>query len=305
MRIVSLIASATEIVCALGFENQLVGRSHECDFPEPIICLPTCSAPKIDVSASALEIDRQVKEVVQKSLSVYQVDVEKLKQLNPDVIVTQDHCEVCAVNLKDVEQAVCDWLGKKPKIVSLRPNSLSDVWLDIKNIAQALEVPERGEDLVTTMIKRMTKISIKAKSLKQKYSVACIEWFDPLMAAGNWVPELVEMLGAEDLFGQAGKHAPWMKWEPLMRKDPDLILTMPCGWGLKRSRKELCSLTTRPEWDSLKAVRNGNVYLTDGNQFFNRPGPRLVESMEILAEIMYPGDFQFNHNKSWQAQNES
>ena len=300
MRIVSLIASATEIICALGFEKQLAGRSHECDFPESVVHLPTCSAPRIDVSTSSLEIDRQVKDVVRESLSVYSVDTEMLKQLDPDVIVTQDHCEVCAVNLKDVELAVCDWLKKKPKIVSLRPNSMSDIWLDIKNVAQALEVPERGEDLVATMVNRMTSISKKAKSLNQKYSVACIEWFDPLMAAGNWVPELVQMLGAEDPFGQAGKHAPWMKWEQLIERDPDIILTMPCGWGLERSRKELSSLTTTPGRDNLKAVKNGNFYLIDGNQFFNRPGPRLVESMEIMAEILYPEWFQFNHKESWQ-----
>ena len=301
MRIVSLIASATEIVCALGFEEQLVGRSHECDFPESIASLPKCSAPKIDVSASALEIDRQVKNVVQKSLSVYHVDAEKLKQLNPDVIVTQDHCEVCAVSLKDVEDAVCSWLEKKPKIVSLRPNSLSDIWLDINNIAQALQVPERGEQLVSTMINRMTAISNKAKSLNQKCTVACIEWFEPLMAAGNWIPEIIQMLGGEDLFGQPGKHAPWVDWETFVNNESDVIITMPCGWGLERSREELATLTAKPEWDSLKAVRNGKTYLANGNQFFNRPGPRLVESMEILAEIMYPADFQYNHTQSWQS----
>ena len=299
MRIISLIASATEIICKLGFEKQLVGRSHECDFPATITCLPKCSSPKIDVSASSFEIDRQVKDVVRKSLSVYNVDTEKLRELDPDVIVTQDHCEVCAVNLKDVEKAVCDWLDKKPRIVSLRPNNLSDIWLDIKNVAQALGVPVLGDELVSTMINRMTAISNKAKSLDRQPSVACIEWLEPLMAAGNWIPELVAMLGANDLFGQPGVHSPWLNWETFVDKDPDYIITMPCGWGLERSRRELSAITTKPDWEKLKAVKNSNVYLTDGNQFFNRPSPRLVESMEILAEILYPEDFSFDHTLSW------
>ncbi len=296
MRIVSLIASATEIICALGFENQMVGRSHECDFPEGITRLPACSSPKIDVSVSALEIDRQVKRVVQESLSVYRVDTEKLKMLKPDIIITQDHCEVCAVNLKDVKQAVCDWLENTPKIVSLRPNNLADIWIDIKNVAQALGVPKRGDDLIRAIQTKMEKISTAAKNINKKYSVGCIEWFDPLMAAGNWVPELVGMLGVVDLFGIPGEHAPCLTWDSLVDRNPDFILTMPCGWGLSRSQKELSCLTSDSRWNQLKAVKNNRAYLTDGNQYFNRPGPRLLESMEIMAEIIYPKVFNFGHH---------
>ncbi len=139
MRIVSLIASATEIVCKLGFQDQLVGRSHECNYPEEIIHLPACSSPKIDANASADKIDKQVRDVVQESLSVYRIDCDRLKQLRPDVIITQDHCDICAVNLKDVKRAVCDWLDNEPEIVPLHPNSLRDIWTDIKNVARALD----------------------------------------------------------------------------------------------------------------------------------------------------------------------
>jgi iron complex transport system substrate-binding protein len=300
MRIVSLIASATEIICALGFEKQLVGRSHECDFPGAITSLPACSASKIDVNATSIEIDRQVKKIVQESLSVYHVNVEKLKELNPDVIITQDQCEVCAVSLKDVEQAVCDWMGTSPKIVSLRPNDLNDVWLTIRQVARALNIPEAGDEVVDQLCHRIHKIEADAKWLNCTFSVACIEWFDPLMAAGNWVPEFVSMLGCQDHFAMPGKHAPWMTWERLREVDPDYIVTMPCGWNISRSLEEIGCLVNQIGWQDLKAVKDNHVYLTDGNHFFNRPSPRLVESLEILAEIIHPESFDFGHQKSWQ-----
>jgi iron complex transport system substrate-binding protein len=300
-RVVSLIASATEIVCALGFEDQLVGRSHECDYPESVRRLPACTAPKFDVHGGSADIDRRVRTVLQDALSVYRVDAELLKQMRPDVIVTQSQCEVCAVSLRDVEQALCEWLDSRPRIVSLQPDALADVWADIRRVAEALGVPERGDDLVGRLTRRMDDVAGQSRPLPQRPTVACVEWIEPLMASGNWMPELVEMAGGVNLFGAAGKHAPRLTWEQLCAAEPDVILVLPCGFDIARSRQDMPALTGKAEWPRLRAVRQRRVYLLDGNQYFNRPGPRLAESLEILAEVLHPGAFRFGHEGTgWQ-----
>lgn len=300
-RIVSLIASATEIVCALGFEDQLVGRSHECDYPPGVKRLPVCTAAKLNIHKSSAEIDRQVKSLVEKALAVYDVDAALLERLEPDVIVTQSQCEVCAVSLRDVERAVCSWLQRCPRIVSLKPDALVDVWRDIADVAGALGAYDRGVELVERLQSRMNPLAEKARALTEQPRVACIEWVEPLMAAGNWVPELVELAGGDNLFGTAGKHAPWMTWEQLSAADPDVIVFMPCGYDLARTRQDVPLLEAKPGWGELKAVRTGRVFVTDGNQYFNRPGPRLVESLEMLAEILHPAAFRYHHEGTgWQ-----
>jgi iron complex transport system substrate-binding protein len=300
-RVVSLIASATEIVCALGFEDALVGRSHECDYPDSVKHLPVCTEPKFNVKGSSCEIDQRVKAVLREALSVYRVHADLLRQLGPEVIVTQAQCEVCAVSLRDVEQAVCNWTGSRPRILSLEPNALVDVWDDIHLVADTLGAPERGADLIGRFQGRMGEIAGRARGLSARPTIACIEWIEPLMAAGNWMPELVDMAGGRNLFGEAGKHSPWMTWEELCAADPDVVLVMPCGFDIGRSRQDMPVLTRRPEWPCLRAVRSGRVYLADGNQFFNRPGPRLVESLEILAELLHPAAFRFGHEDTgWQ-----
>lgn len=295
-RIVSLIPSATEIVCALGFEEQLVGRSHECDYPRGILDLPACSSARIDVRGSSRQIDDRVKSMLQEAASIYAVDAELLDRLEPTLIVTQTQCEVCAVSLKDVEAAVCELVRSQPKIVSLEPNSLHDVWNDIRRVAAALDVPERGEALIDELNARLVEVARRTMGqTSRRPTIACIEWIDPLMAAGNWVPELVELAGGKNLFGEAGKHSPWMTWDELVAADPDLIAVMPCGFDIPRTESEMAPLTDRPEWKRLKAVRENRVYLTDGNQYFNRPGPRLAESAEILAEILHSELVDFRH----------
>jgi iron complex transport system substrate-binding protein len=305
MRIVSLIASATEIVAALGLEVGLVGRSHECDFPPSVRKLPVCTAPRFDVNGSSREIDERVKALLPTkdgsapaALSVYQVDADLLRRLRPDVILTQTQCEVCAVSLKDVEAALCSWIDTRPRIVSLAPNTLQDVLDDVARVGVALGAQRRLEEVMGSLRGRLDAISAKARQIAQRPGSACLEWLDPLMAAGNWMPELVEMAGGVNLFGQAGKHSPWMSWEDLRAKDPDIIVALPCGFDLERTRQEMTALTRRPDWLALKAVRQGRVYVTDGNQFFNRPGPRLVESLEILAEIIHPEAFRFGHERA-------
>ena len=303
-RIASLLSSGTEIVCALGFEKELVARSHECDFPDSILSLPVATETKFDPDGTSYEIDQRVKAILQEGLSVYRVKGELLRNLEPDVIITQIQCEVCAVSRKDVEEAVYSWMAEtpskvRPTIVSLNPNALADIWEDIRAVARALEAHDRGEALVASLKSRMEEVAAEARKrvAKEKTgnttgqrearpTVACIEWIEPLMAAGNWVPELVELAGGRNLFGEAGKHSPWMTWDALRASDPDVILVLPCGWGIERSLREMPTLERLPGWATLKAVRSKHIYLADGNRYFNRPGPRIVESLEILAEIL-------------------
>lgn len=297
-RIISLIASATEIVWALGFGPDQVGRSHECDYPAEVAALPVCTSPKFNVYGTSYEIDQRVKAVLQEALSVYRVDSEILDSLRPTHIITQSQCEVCAVSLKDVEEAVCHLVASNPVIVSLEPNSLADVWTDILRVGASLDAMDQAEQLVESLKKRMDDISQKAGSIDSRPTVACIEWIDPLMAAGNWMPELVEMAGGINLFGEAGKHSPWMSWEEIVERDPDIIVTTPCGFDIPRTLEDTSVLTGKQEWQVLRAVREGRVFVADGNQYFNRPGPRLAESLEILAEIFHPDKFSFGHEGS-------
>jgi len=299
MRVLSLIASSTEIVYTLGCGDKLVGRSHECDFPLDVLDLPYCTEPKFNINGSSIEIDNRVKSILQEALSVYRIDEGKLADLNPDLIITQSQCDVCAVSLSDVENAVRKVLGKNPRIVSLEPNQLSDIWNDIKKVASALKVEKRGGLIISELRERIKNLRKMAQEL-EKRTVACIEWIDPLMAAGNWMPELVELAGGINLFGSKGKHSPWMEFEDLIKRDPDVIIVMPCGYNIDKTKREMGTLRKLSEWDNLKAVQNSDVYLTDGNQYFNRPGPRLVESLEILLEILYDDKFDFGHkNIGW------
>jgi iron complex transport system substrate-binding protein len=299
LRVVSLIASSTEIVCALGCRDWLVGRSHECDFPPDVTSLPILTAPKFPTDGSSAQIDERVKEILRSALSVYRVDPEKLDAVRPDVIVTQEQCEVCAVSTKDVEAAVCQLVGSRPRIVALAPNALDDVWTDIRKVAAALDVVDRGEALVARLQARMQAVTDRARALPT-VSIACVEWIEPLMAAGNWMPTLCERAGGRSLFGEAGKHSPWMTFDELRARDPEVIVVLPCGFDIPRTLEEMHLLAAQPGFGELRAVKAGRVAVADGNQYFNRPGPRLVESLEILAEILHPEAFDFGHRgRGW------
>jgi iron complex transport system substrate-binding protein len=300
-RIASLLPSTTEIACALGFEDRLVGRSHECDHPASVTRLPALTAPKLDPEGSSRQIDDRVKQLVRDGLSVYRVDAERLRELAPSVILTQDQCEVCAASLSDVEAALGVWIGARPQLVSLNPRTLGDVWEDLARVAAALGAAERGQDLVGELARRVGEVAERSLRVRSQPSVACVEWIDPLMAAGNWMPELVTLAGGHSLFGESGRDSPWLEWETLRATDPEVIVVLPCGFDLPRTRSELAPLLARPGWEKLRAVTSGRVYLTDGNQYFNRPGPRLAESLEILAEILHPDEFRPAHRGSaWQ-----
>lgn len=295
MRVATLIASGTEIVSALGCGDWIVGRSHECDHPDGIAAIPVLTEPKFPLGGTGGEIDREVKAIVEAGASVYHVHAERLKELRPDVIITQDQCEVCAVSLKDVEAALCDWTGNEVQVVSCRPNALGDVWSDIRRIADTLGIAENGDRLVFDMQSRMNAIAARASTAKARPRVLCVEWIDPLMSASDWMPELVELAGGRSVLAQAGRHSQWITWESALAAEPDVIVVMPCGFDIGRASGEIPMLEARPGFAEMKAVREGNVAVVDGSQFFNRPGPRLVDSLEILAEILHPELFDFGH----------
>ncbi len=294
LRIVSLLPSLTEIVGALGRADALVGRSHECDYPSGVEALPICTEPKLDPSGSSREIDDAVNAIVRDGLSVYRV-LDTLRDLAPDVILTQDQCEVCAVSLSDVEQAVADWTGgKRPRVVSVAPSTLSEVWASITQVAEAIDAADAGRDLVARLTDRVSELGERTGALPRP-RVACIEWIEPLMCAGNWMPELVALAGGHNLFGTTGEHSPWTEWPALREADPEAIFVLPCGFDMARTRAEMHVLEALPGYADVRAVREGRVFVTDGNQYFNRPGPRLMESIEILAEALHPELGPFGH----------
>ena len=294
-RIISLLPSATEIAAALGFGDHLVGRSHECDFPPSVESLPICSSTKIPADGTSYEIDERVKEIVAEGLSVYRVDVDLLRELRPDFILTQTQCAVCAVTPRDLEQALCAWTGAQPTMVSLEPNNLDDVWNDFRRVGDALGVSARAEELIDSLNKRLAAMRGEARRAPSRPTVGAIEWLGPLMAGGNWMPELIEIAGGRSLFAQPGQHSPWLDWATLTEADPEIILLLPCGFKIAQTIRDLNLLTENPAWANLRAVKQGRVYAIDGHHFFNRPGPRLVESAEIVAEILHPELFDFEH----------
>jgi len=295
MRIVSLLPSATEIVCALGFADAMVGRSHECDFPPAVTRLPILTSPKFNPEGSSVEINQRVLTILADALAVYRVDADKLRELKPDVIVTQSQCDVCAVSMREVEEAAAQWVGTRPAIVSLAPYALADIFTDIERVGTALGAEQRGREVTGALRSRMQAIGEQARATTGRSRMAIIEWIEPLMAAGNWMPELVAMAGGDNLFGRAGEHSPWMKFEELAAADPEVILICPCGFKIDRTLEEMPLLAQNPAWKGLQAVRSERVFVADGNQYFNRPGPRIVESLEILAEILHPESFSFGH----------
>ncbi len=289
MKIASLLPSATEIVCALGLADQLVGVSHECDFPEAIVGRPVLTDAKIDATQDSATIDAAVRGLVRDGLSVYRIKTDLLAELRPDLIVTQDQCDVCAVSYAEVEQATRALFGDTAKIVSLKPQRLEDILNDITTVARAAGVESAGTALVEASRQRLDLITKKLFRARSRPRVACIEWLEPLMMAGNWVPEMVELAGGTYDAVTAGAHSVTISWEQLVDYAPDVIILMPCGFKLTQTERELARLTSHPSWEGLPAVRNRRVYAVDGNAYLNRPGPRIVDSAELLAGLIQPG----------------
>lgn len=289
MRIASLLPSATEIVCALGLADSIVGVSHECDFPPEVVGQPVLTEAKLDPRGTSSHIDASVRRLVRDGLSVYRIREDALRAARPDLIVTQEQCEVCAVSFAEVQEAARALLDSPAAIVSLKPNRLDDVFEDFARVAGAAGVGEAGVLLVAHSRERLARLRAMLRHARSRPRVACIEWLEPLMLAGNWVPELVEIAGGTYELVGAGQRSPSVAWDDLVTYAPDVVILMPCGFRLGQTRRELAPLIARPEWDALPAVRNRRVYSVDGNAYLNRPGPRIADSAELLAGLIQPG----------------
>lgn len=288
MRILSLLPSATEIVCALGLGDRLVGRSHSCDFPVEVEALPVCTRTKIHTHRDSQSIHGDVTALLSQALGLYEVRADLVRSLRPTHIISQTQCEICAVTPGDLRDALDRWGSAAPEIVSLSALTLDGVFDDIRRAARSLEVEREGDRLIAEMKQRMDAIVDRVSQQSNRPRVVCIEWLDPLMAAGNWMPELVGMAGAEEMIGRPGQHSPWIPWDKLAAANPEIIILCPCGFSVGKTREDLHFLTSSPGWRTLDAVRNGKVFIADGHHYFNRPGPRLVETLQTLAEILHP-----------------
>ena len=291
VRIVSLLPSATEIVCALGAEDELVGRSHECDFPGGLGRVAVLTSARVGPLPSSRAIDAAVRDVLRDALAVYEIDVEKLREARPDVIVTQDLCDVCAVSLDDVRAAVARLARQDVVIANLHPTRLDDIWADMLSVAGAIGRMDDGRRVVLELKSRVAEIERRASSIATKPGILTIEWIDPVMIGGMWMPELVERAGGRALVTRPGEHAPTLTRAALEALEPDLVLVKPCGFGLDRTLRELEALARSLPWASWRAVAEGRIFVADGNAFFNRPGPRIVESLEIMAACAHPQEF--------------
>ncbi|MEA5514364.1 cobalamin-binding protein [Nodularia sp. UHCC 0506] len=295
VRIVSLIPSGTEILAALGLTSEIVGRSHECDYPPEIHNRPVCTQARLNSHDPSRKIHDNVNDLLQSALSIYEIKTDILEKLQPTHIITQDQCDVCAVSLADVEKAVASIIHSSPQIISLKPNLLEDVWQDIERIGHIFGVD--SVHLLENLEARVTicQRKLQGLSLTELPTVACIEWTDPLMTAANWIPELVNLAGGQAQFSVTGQPSTTVPWETLLKSNPDIIIFMPCGFDLNRTRQEAKLFTQRLDWQKLHAAQSGRVYITDGNAFFNRSGPRLADSLEILAEVLHPEIFDYGY----------
>lgn len=287
MRIVSLLPAATEIVCALGLGEHLVGRSHECDHPSGVERLPVVSGPRRPMDGSSAAIDRDVRELVRDGGGVFEVDPEVLADLAPDVVITQSACEVCAVDASVVHAALLDTAGPDTTVVDLQPTRLTDVLDDHRRVAAALGVADEGERLVAGLRTRLDAVAERVAG-RPRPTVGTVEWFDPLIAAGTWLPDLVEHAGGIPALSAAGGHAPVVAMDDLVAADPDVLLLAPCGFTVERALEELPVLAGQRGWAQLSAPRTGRAWVIDGHELVNRPGPRLVDTVELLAHLLHP-----------------
>ncbi|MEL6714479.1 MAG: ABC transporter substrate-binding protein [Planctomycetota bacterium] len=288
MRSVSLLPSATEIVDVVGARDGLVGVSHECDHPAGVETLPRLTRVRTELPRPSALIDAEVRKILEGALTVYEVDVDGLREARPDVIVTQDLCDVCAVSIDDVRKALAEAVEANAEIVSLSPTRLGDVWNDVRAVGTALGRAEEGERAAAELERRIAELAARTAALGSRPTVLTVEWIDPVMIGGTWMPELADAAGGTALVTKPGEHAPTLSRAELEALDPDVVLIKPCGFELERTREEAEVLARTLPLESWRAAKGGRVYVADGNAYFNRPGPRLVESAEILAACLHP-----------------
>ncbi len=287
MRIVSLLPSATEIICQLGLREQLVGVTHECDFPSSVVGLPKVTDTLIPHDATSGQIDALVRERLKTEKALYTLNMPVLQSLRPDLIVTQALCDVCAVAESEVKQAVCSLSGN-PQVINLEPISLNDVLQCMQQVANAVGCSETAQREIELLQARVQAVANKTQSLPVRPSVMLLEWIDPPFCAGHWNPELVELAGGREIIGKMNQPSRSVTWESIVDADPEVLFIACCGFGVERTLQDLPLLQSYPGWESLQCVRNRKVFVVDGSAYFSRPGPRLVDSLEILAHALHP-----------------
>ena len=287
MRIVSLLPSATEIICALGLEDHLVGVTHECDFPAFVCGLPKVTRTLIPAETSSAEIDHLVRERLRTDRALYTLDLPTLEALRPDLIVTQALCDVCAV-AEDEVRVAAGMLPGGPRVVNLEPQTLTQVFDAIRHVARATGAERVAEEVVGGLTARVEAVVSRTAALQHRPRVALLEWLDPPFSCGHWSPELVRLAGGIEGLGREGRPSRTLDWEEVRTWQPEIVVIACCGFSLERSLRDLPLVQAVPTWQDLPAVRSGRVYVTDGSQYFSRPGPRLVDSLEILAHSLHP-----------------
>ena len=286
MRVVSLLPSATEMVYALGVEP--VGVSHECDYPPEAGELPTVIDSCVDANGSSGEIDQAVLDAVEDG-GVYEIDRDTLARLDPDIVVSQGICDVCAVDDSEVRAAV-EELELGAEVVATDPHSLADVFADIKRLGRVLDCESRAESVVADLEARVERV--RETTPDDGPDVAVLDWLDPVMVSGHWVPEMISIAGGSYELADPGDRSTPREWKQIRAADPDVLIAAPCGFGLEQIEENVTDLTARPGWNELAAVREGRVYAMDGHHYVNRPGPRLVDTLEYLAGVVHPGTFE-------------
>ena len=287
MRIVSLLPSATEILFALGLDAEVVGVSYDCDFPPQVSARRVVVDSRIPQGLPSLEIDRRVREYVERGESLYIVNADALKELAPDLVVTQDLCLVCAASPDDLAAVLANF-EKRPRVLSLNPRNLSDVWDDISKVASETSRENASKKLLVEIDQRLHALKRQVEKISGRPRVAFLEWLEPFYVGGHWVPEMIALAGGEDIFGKVGAPSFRVELKDIVAAAPDIIVAAPCGYDAPQARNEFCATTFPPEWGAIPAVRNGRVYAFEANGYASRPGPRLVTGVEALAKIFHP-----------------
>ena len=289
MRIVSLLPASTEILYAIGAGDSVVGVTHECDFPASAARKPKLIRPRVDPSAPPAELDRQVRELVERGESIYAVDAELLTNLAPDLIVTQDLCHVCAASPEDLASALSRLPRERaPRVLTFTPRTLADVWAGIREIGEAVGCASQAQALASELERSVAAIESAMAGVAARPRVLCMEWFDPPYCGGHWVPEMVRIAGGADLFGREGEPSFPIEWEQILKSEPEVIVLMSCGYDLARNAEVWKSARQPAGWSALPAVQAGRVYAVDANAYFSRCGPRLADGVALLAKLFHP-----------------